>query len=164
MTAADLSPDNLAILEAKLRADLEMVQKVRALMQEHLGGGAPAPAVPAAIPAPAPIAPPVESPPAAAKGPVTPVHMPYTPPKDVKTEVRAVVGDLKGRFKIGAVKSGLVARYVSFADTSVRSVLMRMIQAGELKVVERGYGRGGSTFQKVGEEESAVDSDNSATV
>jgi hypothetical protein len=27
---------------------------------------------------------------------------------------------------------------------------MRMVQAGELQIVERGYGRSGSTFQKVG--------------
>jgi hypothetical protein len=40
MTMADLSPDNLAVLEAKLRANLEAVQKVRALMEEHLTGGA----------------------------------------------------------------------------------------------------------------------------
>jgi hypothetical protein len=52
MTMADLSPDNLAILEAKLRADLEAVQKVRALMEEHLTGGASAMTVPALIPAP----------------------------------------------------------------------------------------------------------------
>ncbi len=38
MTAADLTPDNLAILEAKLRADLDMVLKVRAVLEEHLGG------------------------------------------------------------------------------------------------------------------------------
>jgi hypothetical protein len=30
---------------------------------------------------------------------------------------------------------------------------MRMVQAGELKIVQQGYGRGGSTFQKTGEEE-----------
>ncbi len=40
MTAADLTPDALAKLEAKLVADLEMVRKVRALLEEHqLGGG-----------------------------------------------------------------------------------------------------------------------------
>ena len=52
MTMADLSPDHLAVMEAKLRADLEAVQKVRALMEEHLSGRASAIAVPALIPAP----------------------------------------------------------------------------------------------------------------
>jgi hypothetical protein len=77
--------------------------------------------------------------------------MPFPPPpatKEVKTEVRAVVEALSGPFKIGAVKSALQKRYASFPDTSVRSVLMRMVQAGELKLVQRGFGRGGSTFQK----------------
>ncbi len=35
MTAADLNPDALARLEAKLMADLDLVQKVRALLKEH---------------------------------------------------------------------------------------------------------------------------------
>jgi hypothetical protein len=35
MTVSDLSPDALARLEAKLVADLEMVRKVRALLEEH---------------------------------------------------------------------------------------------------------------------------------
>lgn len=35
MTVADLSPDALAKLEAKLVADLDMVRKVRALLEEH---------------------------------------------------------------------------------------------------------------------------------
>lgn len=152
MTMADLSPDNLAVLEAKLRADLEAVQKVRALMEEHLSGGAAAMAVPAVVRAPlAP--PPVESPPV--RGFVSLDRMPLTPPqavKEVKTEVRAVVEALSGPFKIGAVKSALQKRHAFFPDTSVRSVLMRMVQAGELKVVERGFGRAGGTFQRVGHE------------
>jgi hypothetical protein len=35
MTVADLSPDALARLEAKLVADLDMVRKVRALLEDH---------------------------------------------------------------------------------------------------------------------------------
>lgn len=164
MTMADLSPDNLAVLEAKLRADLEAVQKVRALMEEHLSSGASAMAVPAVVPVPL-VTPPVESPPV--RRPVSLDRMPLAPRqavKEVKTEVRAVVETLSGPFKIGALKSALQKRYASFPDTSVRSVLMRMVQAGELQIVERGYGRSGSTFQRVGgAAESAVDSDDSAS-
>lgn len=58
MTAADLTPDALAKLEAKLMADLEMVRKVRALLEEHqVGGGmtvAPTTA-PVAVPVPQPV-------------------------------------------------------------------------------------------------------------
>jgi hypothetical protein len=110
MTMADLSPDNLAVLEAKLRADLKAVQKVRALMEEHLSGRASAIAVPAVVPAPL-VPPPVESPPV--RGLVSLDRMPFTPPqavKEVKTEVRAVVEALSGPFKIGAIKSALQKR------------------------------------------------------
>jgi hypothetical protein len=59
MTAADLTPDALAKLEAKLVADLEMVRKVWALLEEHqLGGGgmAAAPSVATAkVVAPVPV-------------------------------------------------------------------------------------------------------------
>jgi hypothetical protein len=162
MTAADLTPDNLAILEAKLRADLDMVLKVRAVLEEHLGNSA------SILALPAPAIPPVASTPAPLRGPVSLDQMPFPAPqaaKTVKTEVRAVVEALSGPFKIGAVKSGLQKRYATFPDTSVRSVLMRMVQAGELKFVERGFGRAGSTFQKVGgAAENAGDSDDSAPV
>ena len=46
MTAADLNPDALAKLEAKLMADLDMVRKVRALLTEHQLGTAVMPTVP----------------------------------------------------------------------------------------------------------------------
>jgi hypothetical protein len=44
MTVSDLSPGALARLEAKLVADLEMVRKVRALLEEHRPMLAPTPA------------------------------------------------------------------------------------------------------------------------
>jgi len=50
MTAADLNPDALAKLEAKLMADLDMVRKVRALLTEHQLGTAIMPHVPTAMP------------------------------------------------------------------------------------------------------------------
>ena len=43
MTLSDLSPDALARLEAKLLADVEVVHRMRVLMEEHQGllrGGA----------------------------------------------------------------------------------------------------------------------------
>jgi hypothetical protein len=148
MTLEDFSPDKLAILEAKLRADLETVQKMRALMLEHVGKLTP---TPAAAPAP------VEPPPVKNLEPRSdfpPGWRPhYVPPPTVKMEVRAVVAEIKGPFKFGVVKARLAAKHSGFGDTSVRSVLMRMVQAGELKIVQQGYGRGGSTFQKTGEEE-----------
>lgn len=61
MTVSDLSPDALARLEAKLVADLEMVRRVRALLEEHRSVLVPvaATAVPVAAgnPTPAPAAP-----------------------------------------------------------------------------------------------------------
>jgi hypothetical protein len=145
MTLEDFSPDKLAILEAKLRADLETVQKMRALMLEHVGNGTPT-----AAPAP------VEPPPVKNLEPRSdfpPGWRPHhVPPPTVKTEVRAVVAEIKGPFKFGVVKTKVAAKNSSYGGTSIRSVLMRMVQAGELKIVQQGYGRGGSTFQKTGEE------------
>ena len=147
MTLEDFSPDKLAILEAKLRADLETVQKMRALMLEHAGKLTP---TIAADPVP------VEPPPVKNLEPRSdyppgwrPAH--YVPPPTVKMEVQAVVAGLKGPFKFGVVKTKVLAKNSSYGDTSIRSVLMRMVQAGELKIVQQGYGRGGSTFQKSGE-------------
>ena len=37
MTLSDLSPDALARLEAKLLADVEVVRRMRVLMEEHQG-------------------------------------------------------------------------------------------------------------------------------
>src|SRR5688572_26927151 len=48
MTLSDLSPDALAKLEAKLLADVEVVRRMRVLMEEHQGllrGSASGPAV-----------------------------------------------------------------------------------------------------------------------
>ena len=169
MTLEDFSPDKLAILEAKLRADLETVQKMRALMLEHVGKLTPTPAA-----APAPVEPPHVEPPHVEPPHVEPPHVEpppvknleprsdfplgwrphYVPPPTVKMEVRAVVAEIKGPFKFGVVKTKVAAKKnSSYGDTSIRSVLMRMVQAGELKIVQQGYGRGGSTFQKAGEEE-----------
>ncbi|MBL9117329.1 MAG: hypothetical protein JNJ83_20140 [Verrucomicrobiaceae bacterium] len=54
MNAADLTPGALAKLEAKLLADLEMVRRVRALLEEHQMGGDVAASVASALPAAAP--------------------------------------------------------------------------------------------------------------
>ena len=143
MTLEDFSPDKLAILEAKLRADLETVQKMRALMLEHAGKLTP---TIAADPVP------VEPPPVKNLEPRSdypPGWRPhYVPPPTIKTEVRSVVAELKGPFKFGVVKTKVLAKNSTYGDTSIRSVLMRMVHAGELKIVQQGYGRGGSTFQK----------------
>lgn len=146
MTAADLSDDNLALLEAKLKADLETVQKVRALMREHLGGRMAAPV-----------------PGTAAMGKSGSGGVPYPArapmdvrtrkrPVDVNTAVREVVGGLAGEFKIKHVKSALGAKGGGdFPDTSIRAVLMRMVQAGELSRLDHTIGRAGSTFARAGQ-------------
>jgi|JI8StandDraft_1071087.scaffolds.fasta_scaffold392903_1 hypothetical protein len=149
MTLDDISPDKLAILEAKLRADLETVQKMRALMLEHAGKLNPTSAAdPTPVAAPAPVEPPpVKN--LEPRSDYPPGWMPYyVPPPTVKTEVRSVVAELKGPFKFGVVKTKVLAKNSTYGDTSIRSVLMRMVHAGELKIVQQGYGRGGSTFQK----------------
>lgn len=143
MTAADLSHENLALLEAKLRADLETVMKVRALFKEHLGSGAS----PSGILRPN--AQVETSDPATVTASPDPFQMPRrAPTPDVKVLVREAVAAAEDRFKIGFVKEQLKQRQADFPDTSIRSVLMRMVQMGELKVASYATGRGGNVFEK----------------
>ena len=65
------------------------------------------------------------------------------------TAVREVLGVLNGEFKIGDVKKALNAKqWRGYPDTSIRAVLSRMVQTGDIRVVKAGLGRGGSTFER----------------
>lgn len=142
MNASDLSPENLARLEEKLKADLEMVQKVRALFKEHLGGAGSmaGPSFPPAVPVAG----------AGAQPPVTAANTYNRPPPqpDVNVVIREIVAGLTGTFGIKNVKAAIDPKYGIYPDTSVRSVLNRMVQRGDLLIVKHQLGRAGSTYQR----------------
>lgn len=143
MNASDLSPDNLARLEEKLKADLAMVQKVRALMSEHLSGAFASVSTP---PATSVISPPNGAPQVPA--PIAMVQRP--PPRDVNDVVREIVPGLDGPFGMKHVKAKIDPKEGYYPDTSVRSVLNRMVQRGDLVIVRHQLGRAGSTYQRTG--------------
>lgn len=133
MTIADLSPDALARLEAKLAADLEMVRKVRALLEEHRGMLG-TPTTPATLPTVAAAAP------VASTAPV--------PPRKTLDEVlmESVLGLPEAGFTVGELKRRVRKAGCDPRDSSVKSFLNRMIRQGKVRVLEARTGRGGSTY------------------
>ena len=142
MTVADLSPDALARLEAKLVADLEMVRKVRALLEEHQTAlGTPSTPLPA-----------VETPqaPAAAVAP-TVVTAPVVPRKPLSEVFMDTLIATAGRpfaplaFKQAVCK--IIHNYPQ--DSTVKSFFTQMIRQGKLVVHEVRKGRQGSLYRSL---------------
>ena len=137
MTAADLTPDALAKLEAKLVADLEMVRKVRALLEEHqLGGGgmAAAPAV-AAAKVVAPV----------------PDFTPKAPERPREEVLKECLAETAGRpFAPGDfVKCVKDLTKQRPGDKEVKTFLSRMIRQGCAVVHEVRRGRPGSLYRSL---------------
>ncbi len=138
MNAADLTPDALAKLEAKLLAELETVRKVRALLVEHqihTGPAAPAPTPPLVAFA-APAAPPP----------------PPVPPQKSYEEILAeslremapegfVIGTLKDTMRKKR-KGGLQGE-----EERAKQDIGRLIRQGRVEVVRSSIGRIGNTYR-----------------
>lgn len=140
MTVSDLSPDALARLEAKLVADLEMVRKVRALLEEHLPrlGAAPvSPTAPVAAPAPAPAA------------------MQDSAPGEKRKSYDEVLLDCLAGMPAGTFAPQEFRRAVYHATkrfpetTTVKTFLNRMIRRGKVAVAEKRTGRRGSLYRSL---------------
>ncbi len=137
MTAADLNPDALAKLEAKLMADLDLVRKVRALLEEHQM----TPVVPIAVPAPIPVAPVATAVEVAPKVPARPLEevllegltamagRPFAP-QDFREKVKELTNQRPG-------------------DKEVKTFLTRMIRKGSVVVHEERKGRPGHLYRSL---------------
>jgi hypothetical protein len=137
MTAADLTPDALAKLETKLMADLDLVRKVRALLEEHQM----TPAVPLAAPGSITVAPPVPVAEVLPQVPARPreevlmeglmatVGRPFAP-QDFKVKVKELTQHLPG-------------------DKEVKTFLTRMIRKGSVVVHEERKGRPGHLYRSL---------------
>ncbi len=141
MTVSDLSPDALARLEAKLVADLEMVRKVRALLEEHhlvLGAvagslallaptlGAASPSLPESVP----LEPPV---PRKSLDVVAFECLPAMPEAGFRLEdLRRAVGKVIHNYPDGPV---------------IKTFINRMIRKGSVIVLESRAGRNGSIYR-----------------
>ena len=134
MTVSDLSPDALARLEAKLVADLEMVRKVRALLEEHRPLLTASPAAVAVASAPAvPVQPPV---PAVKQKPYEEILM------------DCLVQMPEGSFAPQDFKRAVYKVTHNFPETStVKTFLNRMIRQGKVVIAEARTGRNGSLYR-----------------
>ena len=143
MTVSDLSPDALARLEAKLVADLEMVRKVRALLEEHraaLGGVVASPVV---SPVPTVVGSEVSP-----SEPAKPAAL-VTPHKSFDEACTDSLLALPERgFAIKDFKLMLRKREnLTPQDSSVKTFINRMIRKGQVVVVESRPGRNGSLYR-----------------
>jgi len=138
MTVSDLSPDALARLEAKLVADLEMVRKVRALLEEHLPMLATTPAAVnvRAVAMPASAAP-IQTPAPAVK------QKPY---EEILLECLLQMPE--GGFAPQDFKRAVYKITRNFPETStVKTFLNRMIRQGKVVIAEARTGRNGSLYR-----------------
>ncbi len=136
MTVADLSPDALARLEAKLVAHLEMVRKVRALLEEHLPLLATTPAVVMANVAPAPALP----------------AQPLAPAEKRKSTEEIYLDCLvqmpEGSFAPQDFKRAVYKVTRNFPDFgAVKTFLNRQIRQGKVVITEARTGRNGSLYR-----------------
>ncbi|MBL9130259.1 MAG: hypothetical protein JNG86_03615 [Verrucomicrobiaceae bacterium] len=134
MTVSDISPEALARLEAKLLADLEVVRKMRALVEEHrqpMSASAAPPPAPAAVPAPA--------------VPATPAP----PRKTIEEAARECLAVLGGKtFTQEELRRAMHKANKFYPDAAgEKQVLKRMIREGKVAVEERRTGRIGSLYR-----------------
>ncbi|HBJ87991.1 MAG TPA: hypothetical protein DDZ88_29870 [Verrucomicrobiales bacterium] len=138
MTVSDLSPDALARLEAKLVADLEMVRKVRALLEEHrpLLTASPAAVNVSAAAMPASGVP-IQTPAPAEK------RKPY---EEILLE--CLVQMPEGGFAPQDFKRAVYKVTRNFPETStVKTFLNRMIRQRKVVIAEARTGRNGSLYR-----------------
>lgn len=134
--ALSLSLASLDELEKRLLADVELVRQMKLKLQPLIGS-TPAPALmpPPAAAAPAP---PVEPPP--------PPH-PNRLISDVAVAVRMVLPTVGSPFGIGEVRQQLARQHFrEFGDSTLRSTLQDLKEAGEIVLTQRGIGRGGNRY------------------
>lgn len=142
MNISDLNPDALAGLEAKLVADLAMVRRVRALLEEHraaLGGGVAQPAAgqapPLAVVSPSPQAAAIFS---------------SEPPRNVKSfderALEALAQLPQTGFRTDDLRQKLTFKGNGPDDASLKNFLLRMMRQGKVEVERKRTGRGGSIY------------------
>jgi hypothetical protein len=139
MQFSDLSSEGLARLEAKLLADVEVVRRMRALLEEHRGvwekrlpGSGPAGAPGAEVPAAATLAPPVP-----------------VPSKSLEELALECLLELPAEtFVLEDLRGALRARRGTRPkDTALKSLMNRLGRTGKVVVEELRRGRGGSLYR-----------------
>lgn len=154
MTVSDLTPDALAKLEAKLVADLEVVRKVRALLEEHqrgqgmAAGVAGVAALPQTAVAAAPVA--MAGAPLSASAPGT---YQYIPPKPTKTYEQWLLDGLRLMPPEGFVQEELRVQLrkdkQDYNCEKLKPDIARLIREGRVVVVKTATGRIGNTYRYI---------------
>lgn len=130
MNLSDLSPDALAQLEARLMEDVQVVRRMRALMEEYRHR-----LVPAAGAAPIP---------EAAPAPAAP-RPPRKPLEEVLLE--ALFAMPAAGFRFDDVRRRLQKDGYQPKDATLKTWMNRMIREGKVVVQEKKSGRGGSIYR-----------------
>ena len=152
MQFSDLSLESLARLEAKLLADVEVVRRMRVLLEEHQAvweKGAPAGGVAAAT---------VAGVPAASAVPAVPVESKPLEERAVEC-LLALPGET---FVVEDLRRGLRKRGANPKEATLKTLMNRLMRQGTVVVQELRKGRGGSlyrcTLPQVSAEKAAVPS------
>lgn len=121
-------------LEKRLLADVELVRQMKMNLQQGAASPTALPAMPSPAPLPAPAAP-------------RPPRHPNFLISDVIVAVRMVLPSVGSSFGIGDVKRQLVSQHFrEFGDSTLRSTLQDLKEAGEILLTQRGIGRGGNRY------------------
>ena len=123
MTLSDLSPDALARLEAKLLADVEVVRRMRVLMEEYRGGAGKVPAVPAAPPVPV---------------------VPRRPVEEVM--MGCFLATPESGFRMEDLRQSLAGQGYRPQDATLKTFVSGMLRQGKAAVLKKKKGRGGSLY------------------
>lgn len=137
MNLSDLTPDALAALEAKLERDLELVRRVRALLEEHLGTpAASTAAITTTVARTEPAAPPPPPPP------------PGPPPRQIDDVLAETLPTMPASgFRIEDLKTQCrKLTRVTVDSDSVKIFLKRMVRQGKVRILEVRSGRFGSLY------------------
>lgn len=132
--APSLSMSWLDELEKRLLADVELVRQMKMNLQQGAAPPTALPAMPSPAPLPAPAAP-------------RPPRHPNFLISDVTVAVRMVLPSVGSPFGIGDVKRQLASQHFrEFGDSTIRSTLQDLKEAGEILLTQRGIGRGGNRY------------------
>lgn len=132
MNLSDLSPDALAQLEARLMEDVQVVRRMRGLMEEYRHRLV---TVAAAVPVPVP---------ATASAPVAPAP-PRKPLEEVLLE--ALHAMPAAGFRFDDIRRRLRKEGYQPNDARLKNWMNRMVREGKVVVQEKKSGRGGSIYR-----------------
>ena len=149
----DFSLEGLARLEAKLLADVEVVRRMRVLLEEHQAVWAQgAPVVGSAV---APVA-------VGSVASAVPVMVPVASKSLEELAVECLQALPEATFVVDDLRRALRKRGSNPRDASLKTLMNRLIRLGKVVVQETRQGRGGSlyccTLPRVAAENSTVSS------